>query len=617
MLGATCEEDVIGKYPLGFFPAETHGNIQQRLEAMLTTGKNAQRAENQVIRLDGKIIDVEVTAAPLIYKGEKAFQVVIKDISERKAAERELKSSEERFRKAFISHPGIISITTLSEGKYLDVNDNFCKMLEYERSEVIGSPSKELGIFYDNNKRDELLNILKRDGRVVNFEVRVKTKSGKIKTGLFSSEMIEMDGQECLLAQFDDITESKRNTAVTESKLHLTRFALSHSLEELLEETLNEAEKLTDSLIGFYHFVDDDQKNLTLQNWSTQTKEKFCKAEGKGTHYPIDMAGVWVDCTKTGKPVIHNNYASLPHRKGLPDGHAEVIRELVVPVSRNDKIKAILGVGNKQFDYNEKDVETVSLLADMVWDITEFKKIDEELKESEARLREMVTTKDKFFNIIAHDLRSPFNAIMGFSELLEEQMKEKNYEDIEEYSKFIHSASKRAMNLLSNLLEWSRSQTGKIKFNPEYFDLAVLINEVTDLFTDIAAQKSIEIKKVMKPNIPVIADKPMVEIILRNLISNAIKFSNFNTSIVISAELKENETLVSVIDNGVGISPEDINNIFRLDINHSTLGTNKEKGTGLGLLLCKEFIEKHNGKLLIESTLGKGSTFCLNIPKNQ
>ena len=740
IFGASSEEELIGKNPFTFFPEENHKHIFKKMELIRTEGKSLPSNEDQIIRLDGKVIDVEVSAAPFMYRGKKAFQVVFKDISKRKSAERELINSEERFRKAFHSHPGIIGISTISDGKYLDVNDNFCKLLEYKRGEVIGHTSKELNIFFNSDERDSLIDIMNKNGNIVNFEVQARTKSGKIKTGLFSAEKIFMEGELCLLGQFnditeirkyidelrvseerfsrvfhsspyaitlteletgklidvnesfvrftgytkdemigkstvelnmwinqgdrertmkplkengfahipeicfrvksgeirtwdlsmeiieiegkkmiigmiDDITESKRDRDIIVSKLHLSEYVHNHSLDDLLEETLNEAEKLTGSLIGFYHFVNDDQQHLTLQNWSTRTKSVFCKAEGKGSHYTIDKAGVWVDCVNTRKPVIHNDYMSLRHRKGLPPNHAEVIRELVVPVIRNGKIKAILGVGNKPIYYTQKDVETVSFLADLVWDITERKKIDEELKENESKLKEIVATKDKFFNIIAHDLRSPFNSILGFSDLLEEQMKEKNYADIEEYSKLIHSASKRAVNLLANLLEWARTQTGMIKFSPEYFDLAVQVKEVTDLFSVNANQKSIKFVNEMPANVPVIADKSMISNILRNLISNAIKFSHLNGTIIIKVEVNQKDTVVSVKDNGVGIDAENIRKLFRLDMNFTTLGTQKEKGTGLGLLICKEFAEKHGGKLKVESVAGSGSTFSFNIPK--
>jgi two-component system cell cycle sensor histidine kinase/response regulator CckA len=181
-------------------------------------------------------------------------------------------------------------------------------------------------------------------------------------------------------------TESKCSHAINASRLHLMQFAMTHSLDELLEETLNEAEKLTGSVIGFYHFVDDDQKTLTLQNWSTRTIAEFSKAEGKSLHCAIAETGVLVDCVYQRKAVVHNNYTSLPHVKGMPEGHAVVIRELVVPVIRGDKIKAILGVGNKPSDYNEKDVETISLLADIAGEIAECKRADEALRRLNRKL---------------------------------------------------------------------------------------------------------------------------------------------------------------------------------------------------------------------------------------
>ena len=182
---------------------------------------------------------------------------------------------------------------------------------------------------------------------------------------------------------FQDISEYKREEAINASRIHLIQFSLKHSIDELLEETLNETEKLTDSRISFVHFVKEDQVTIVLQSWSGRTKSEFCKAEGQGLHYPLSDAGVWTDCVYQRKPVIHNDYASLTHRKGLPEGHAEVIRELVVPVFRNEKITAILGVGNKPSNYNQQDIQTVSLLANLAWEIAERMKVEEALKESQ------------------------------------------------------------------------------------------------------------------------------------------------------------------------------------------------------------------------------------------
>jgi PAS domain S-box-containing protein len=186
-----------------------------------------------------------------------------------------------------------------------------------------------------------------------------------------------------------DITERKREEAIMQARLRLAEYATSHSLDELLQATLDEVEVLTDSLIGFYHFLDADQRTLRLQAWSTRTLREMCTAEGKGLHYHIDEAGVWVDCVHQRKPVIHNDYSSLPHRRGMPPGHAKVIRELVVPVFRGDRIVAILGVGNKPVDYDARDIETVSLMADLAWDIAERKRADENLRRSEAKFLDL------------------------------------------------------------------------------------------------------------------------------------------------------------------------------------------------------------------------------------
>ena len=172
-------------------------------------------------------------------------------------------------------------------------------------------------------------------------------------------------------------------------RLNLFEYSISHSLDELLQKALDEVCDLTGSAIGFYHFVEKDQKTLSLHAWSTRTTKEFCKAEGDGMHYGIDKAGVWVDCVHERKPVIHNDYNSLPHRKGLPEGHAAVIRELVVPIIRSDKIVAILGIGNKPENYTEKDVEIVSYLADIAWEIAEHKQAEKEVRRNRNLLQKI------------------------------------------------------------------------------------------------------------------------------------------------------------------------------------------------------------------------------------
>ena len=187
-----------------------------------------------------------------------------------------------------------------------------------------------------------------------------------------------------------DITERRRGENVMRARLRLLEFAGSHSLDEVLSATLDEIEALTGSSIGFYHFVDPDQTTLSLQTWSTNTLATMCTAAGKGQHYAIEQAGVWTDCVHEQRPVIHNDYASLPHRKGMPPGHALVVRELVIPVQRGERIVAIVGVGNKATDYDGGDVDVASRLADLSWDIVEHKRAQGRLAEQHATLRGIV-----------------------------------------------------------------------------------------------------------------------------------------------------------------------------------------------------------------------------------
>ncbi len=253
-----------------------------------------------------------------------------------------------------------------------------------------------------------------------------------------------------------------------------------------------------------------------------------------------------------------------------------------------------------------------------VWsfrDITERRKTIQALYESEARLSELNATKDKFFSIIAHDLKSPFNSIVGFSDMLMNQVRKRDYDGVEEYAGIILQSSQKAMNLLINLIEWSRSQSGRMDFNPEFIEIGTLVHDVFEICNVAAMEKSVLLVMDIPRHITIFLDKDMISSVIRNLLSNAIKFTYPGGRVVIKAKLEGQELVVSISDNGIGIQQQYLNKLFRIDENYSIPGTQNEKGTGLGLVLCKDFVEKHNGKIWAESELGKGSSFYFTIPK--
>jgi signal transduction histidine kinase len=231
-----------------------------------------------------------------------------------------------------------------------------------------------------------------------------------------------------------------------------------------------------------------------------------------------------------------------------------------------------------------------------------------------SELRELNVSKDKFFSIIAHDLKNPFSSIISVSEMLKEEITSSNTATLENYAGMINTSAVQTMRLLENLLEWANSQRGKISFTPVPIDLHELLAEEFTVLNEIAYGKNIELKNSIDNNLTIIADKNMIKTILRNLISNAIKFTNKNGKVEVNSITRTNQLEIAVSDNGIGMTQETAAKLFKIDANLSTLGTENEKGTGLGLFLCKEFVEKHGGKIWVESQEGKGSTFKFLVP---
>ncbi len=480
-----------------------------------------------------------------------------------------------------------LGITLVRNRAFEWANARLGELLMLPHEQIQGFPSR---VIYPSDEVYEELGekaypILARGERSDNT-LQLKRSDGTLFWCRFIGKALNpAEVQEGSIWMLEDITESKRVEEALRNSA--SQFANALKIAHLAPweyDVVNDLFTFNDSFYAIFRTTAKQEGGYTMSSADYVTR--FV--------YPEDSFIVGSEIRRAIESGDPNYSQQIDHRIIYADGEVGYITVRYYIV-KDGKGKTIIIYGVNQ-------------------DITERKRIEEVLKNSEASLRELNATKDKFFSIIAHDLKNPFNSIIGFSNLLLEQIKEKDYEGIEKYAGIIQKSSQRAMDLLMNLLEWSRCQSGRMEFNPEYFEIISLIKDVIKLLNDSAQQKAISISRKLPHNVPVYADKAMVSTILRNLISNAVKFTNPGGKVVISAKQEQNDLIVSVCDNGIGIKKDTLGKLFHIEESVSTIGTLNEKGTGLGLILCKEFIEKHNGMIWVESEVGKGSVFTFALP---
>jgi PAS domain S-box-containing protein len=594
---------------------------------------NRRELEDLFINSDGSKIPVWLGVSVMRHANNIIGAVVaFQDISERKQAEAALRKSEAEHRQIVAtSREGIWVLGADATTTF--VNARMVEMLGYEVEEILGRPMDDFLFEQDIPAHQQKMKD-RRSGIAESYERCFRRKDEQAIWAVVSATPIYDDDHNFngSFAMFTDITERKLGEAANAARLHLIQFSMNNSLEDLLEEALNQAEQLTGSLIGFYHFVDDDQKSLNLQAWSTQTKTKFCKAEAQLSHYPIADAGVWADCVRERKTIIHNDFASLTHCKGMPEGHAEVIRELVTPVFRGDKIPAILGVGNKSAEYTEQDVEVVSLIADLVWEIAERKRVEQELdnyhknlelavheRTAELRLARDAAeaankAKSAFLANMSHELRTPLNAIIGFSQLMQQDatLSSEQHENMQ----IINQSGGHLFKLINDVLEISKIEAGKVQLVIASFDLHELAREVFDMMKLRAQQKSLHLELDQSSDLPrfIKGDEARLRQILVNLLGNAVKFTEQGSVILHLGVNRDAQHHLQIVieDSGPGINDTDKQLLFRPFMQLPT-GI-AHGGTGLGLSIVRQFVQMMGGNISVESTPGKGSKFCVELP---
>lgn len=367
--------------------------------------------------------------------------------------------------------------------------------------------------------------------------------------------------------------------------------------KEIIAELTNAVSKLSQGQrvnVNFDTIADSDEEELIKLKAEIA---KLVKQYNDNYAFVLDIAKGKLDTTPPSNNSFANPYKQL---------HADLLH-------LTWQIKQI-----SEGDYDQKvsfSGDFSAAINKMIASLKEKQRIDELNVKYLNELKELNATKDRFFSIIAHDLKNPFTGLLGFSDILLSNLREKDYESAEEFAGIVKKLSEQGFKLLVNLLDWAKSQLDAIKINIEPVSVGVAVDDSRSIVLAGANKKNIEIIYDGTLDYNVLADSNILKTILRNLLSNAVKYCEDKGVIRISAERKGKQIFIYVSDNGVGIKKENLSRLFRIDCNISTKGTNNEEGTGLGLILCKEFINKIGGDISVESTEGEGTTFSVSLPE--
>jgi PAS domain S-box-containing protein len=626
-LKRNAENELIGHHFSEFIPQSTTRIRQVKLDEVFSFGKPLEFEDER----EGRMYSHNFFP---VFKDDKVTSIVTysTDITERKRAEANLKESEDRFRTIAESLPVLISIYSIKDSTISFVNESFENTFGFKKDELTNRKLPDS--FFNPEDRKDLGNLLKENGKAYNKEIRVKKADGTPFWIMTSIRKILFMNNPAYLTASINITETIK---AQEELIRLNRTLDAHSKSShAMMHSKNE--------FSYLHevckiIIEDCGHTMIWVGYAQNDKHKSVKPVayyGFDKGYIEQLKVTWDDtergrgptgiAIKTGKPAMCKNMLTDPEFKpwreaAIKRGYAS---SLVLPLILDGKPFAAITIYSKEPDpFSESEIDLLSDLADdMAYGISYIRLEESErsaakvIKENEVKLKELIDTKDKFFNIVAHDLKNPFTSLIGSSELLFENIHHLNTKSIQDLALILNDSAKSGYAILQNLLDWSRSQTGLLKINSERVNLRILINENISNLQLPAANKEIKMSNLVTEDIFIFADKNMINTILRNILSNALKFTYKNGKVIVSTILTNDDVIISVKDDGIGIPRDKIESLFRIEVNNSMPGTENEQGTGLGLKLSKEFVEKLGGRIWVESNVGYGSDFKFTIPVN-
>ncbi|MCX7874878.1 MAG: PAS domain S-box protein [Melioribacteraceae bacterium] len=609
------DQEILGKTDFELFGAEHAKQAFEDEQNIIQTGIPIINKEEKEDWLDGRTTWVSTTKMPLYDKDGKIIGTfgLSRDITDKVEAEEQIKNSEKLFRSLFENS---IDGMFLMLDVVLDCNQAVCDMLQYSKNELLGlspadfspeyQPNGKKSLDYANEKINEALN-----GNPQRFMWIHKRKDGTLIETDVSLKEVSISGNKLVQAILRDVTKRNKNEKIREALFEISEAAFTaQDIYQLYEKIHKVVGKLMSSKNFYIAIYNEADETISFPYWVDEfDPPQPTKKLGKGlTEYVL----------RTGQAALINPEKDLELRRL---GEVELIGSpqaiwLGVPLKVENKTIGVIVVQDYENEkaFGEEEVQILTFVSEQIAQAIERKRRADEIQKIADELSLLNSTKDKFFSIIAHDLRNPFITILGFTDLLLTDYKELNESEVMFYLEEMKKSAEISHNLLQNLLQWSRSQTGRIEFHPAKINLKNLVNVNLELLQPSATNKEIEIKSEVEESLYVFADEDMLNTIIRNLITNAIKFTPIGGKITVASKEIGKYAEISVTDTGVGMSESTISNLFKLDSTHSTLGTNQEAGTGLGLILCKEFVEKHGGKIWVESKINEGSKFIFYLP---
>lgn len=567
-------EEVVGKTDAdyGASPDQIEGYLKADRE-VIDSGKEIFIKEEQVLRKDGRQGWFQTHKIPYQHPGkdEPAILGVAVDITERKHSEEVLKESESKYRALVdLAVDGILLGS--HEGIITDANESMCDIIGMRKKEFVGKHISVLPFTADTLIKNPLRFDLLQKGEVVLSEREFICNDGSITVVEMRSKMMPDGTYQSI---FRDITSRKKaEEELKESNDRLQSIfrAAPTGIGVVKQRVFMEVNPKICEMTGY------SQEELIRQNSRIlyENQEEY------------DFVGVnkYNQISEKGTGIVETRWLKK-------DGTIINVLLASTPIDLNDI---------------DKGVTFIAL------DITNNKIVEEEIKSKNEELIRLNAEKDKFFSIIAHDLRNPFMGFLGFTEILKTDVHKLSIYELKEIAENMNKDAKNLFSLLTNLLDWSLSRRGLTVFNPDILNLKKITELCIDHYRENANNKGLSINLEIQEDIFVTADKSMLNSIIRNLVSNAIKFTNIGDKIIITCKKSEEKMLFSIKDTGIGMSEDLQKGLFKIDNRTTREGTNEEPSTGLGLLLCKEFLEKNNGDIWVKSKAGEGSEFIFSLP---